>query len=862
MKIRQKLILGYLAIATSTGLVGVVGYKSMETISQDFQDVSEKTLPTTAALKDLKISGTKIIASTSEYISISARTKVLTPTSEIKATLLEEEEEVKEGFLKYDAALNLYKSVPENLSADKQNILTQIESTGKALKANSLKLIEVQKVSTDPSKFLIQKEKFEESEEEFNKAVEAAIKAEELKLQTLKSEVQSAIINGRNILLIASILTFAVAGIIGIALSTSLIRRLQELVRASELISQGDLDAQLPSPQNDELGQLNQSFAIMRNELKSNFERLEDTVEERTKLLLIEQTSLNKKLTQERLVSSIVEQIRHSLEIKETLNAVTADIRSVFACDRVAIFQFNDHSSATFITESLGHGYEPMIDGDPYYFLAEFKAFQSGVTHLAVKDHEHICSLLNIPIFNGDQLWGILSAFDYHQPSRSWIESEIAIATAVCLQVGISIKQTILFNELQHSKEKAEAANVAKSEFLSMMSHEIRTPMNAVIGMTDLLRLTDLDEEQEEYIGMIFNGGRALLNVINDILDFSRIEANHLELDINTFGLRSLIVDTTKLLSLQASQKNLSLVPIIDPLLPDLFWGVRNRIGQVLINLIGNAIKFTEFGEIKVIVEMLDQSGSTCTIKFSVSDTGIGIDPSQQNKLFDPFTQVDSSHTRRYGGSGLGLAICKRLVEKMNGTISVRSQLGKGSTFSFAIELKAEEEQSSIPQAEVSTVVPAQAITIHPQAAVTLPQAAATGSSPQTLQVLVVEDNSLNKITIMKSLGKMGCPVTLAGDGLEAISYLKQQHFDLVFMDLHMPKLDGIGATKLIRQEMTDSPYIIAMTADITQGVRQECLDAGMNDYVSKPVTFNDLVSAVKRASISIDSKSTLKSVD
>jgi signal transduction histidine kinase/CheY-like chemotaxis protein/HAMP domain-containing protein len=861
MKIRQKLILGYLAIATSTALVGVVGYKSMETISQDFQDVSDTTLPTIAALKDLKISGTKIIASTSEYISISARTKVLTPTSEIKAALLEEEEEVKGGFLKYDAALNLYKSVPENSSADKQNTLTQIESAGKALKANSLKLIEVQKVSTDPSKFLAQKEKFEESEEEFNKAVEDAIKAEELKLQTLKSEVQSAIINGRNTLLIASMLTFAVAGIIGIALSTSLIRRLQELVRASELISQGDLDVQLPSPQNDELGQLNQSFAVMRNELKSNFEQLEDTVEERTKLLLIEQTSLNKKLTQERLVLNIVEQIRHSLEIKETLNAVTADISSVFACDRVAIFQFNDHSSATFITESLGHGYEPMIDGDPYYFLAEFKAFQSGVTHLAVKDHEHICSLLNIPIFNGDQLWGILSAFDYHQPSRSWTESEIAIATAVCLQVGISIKQTILFNELQHSKEKAEAANVAKSEFLSMMSHEIRTPMNAVIGMSDLLSFTDLDQEQEDYVGMILNGGRALLSVINDILDFSRIEANHLELEINTFGLRSLIVDTTKLLSLQASQKNLGLVPIIDPLLPDLFWGDRNRIGQILINLIGNAIKFTELGEIKVIVEMLDQSGSSCRVKFSVSDTGIGIDPSQQNKLFDPFTQVDSSNTRRYGGSGLGLAICKQLVEKMNGTISVRSQLGKGSTFSFAITLKAEEEQSSIPQAEVLAVAPAQAITIHPQAA-TLPQAAATGSIPQALQVLVVEDNSLNKITIMKSLGKMGYPVTLAGDGLEAISYLKQQHFDLVFMDLHMPKLDGIGATKLIRQEMADSPYIIAMTADITQGVRQECLDAGMNDYVSKPVTFNDLVSAVKRASKSIDSKSTLKSVD
>ena len=396
---------------------------------------------------------------------------------------------------------------------------------------------------------------------------------------------------------------------------------------------------------------------------------------------------------------------------------------------------------------------------------------------------------------------------------------------------------------LQKARRAAEEANKAKSEFLANMSHEIRTPMNGIIGMTDLLTDTALTREQREYVEMVGSSAESLLEVINDILDFSKIEAGKLEIVPASFALRERLTELLRPLSVRASAKGLELLCRVAPELPDALIGDFPRIGQVLVNLVGNAIKFTETGEIAVHVEPVSIERGKERLGFRVLDTGIGIPAEKQRAIFEPFTQADSSTTRRFGGTGLGLTISDRLVQRMGGQLEVESEVGRGSAFFFSLPLVRDSTGRALRHAVIQSLA---APTPFPEASGT----ERTTARDASLRVLLAEDNRVNQHLAVRMLEKRGHRPTVARNGREAVEAFERERFDLVLMDVQMPEMSGLEATAIIRErEKIAGGHlpIIAVTAHAMKGDRERCLRAGMDGYVAKPLRGSELDSEITR---------------
>ncbi len=379
---------------------------------------------------------------------------------------------------------------------------------------------------------------------------------------------------------------------------------------------------------------------------------------------------------------------------------------------------------------------------------------------------------------------------------------------------------------LIEARNAAEAATRAKSDFLATMSHEIRTPMNGVLGMVQVLGETELSSEQRDFVDTIDKSGKALLTIINDILDFSKTESGKLELEVMDLDIQQTVKDVYQLMVTSAHDKGLDLLVNFSPDCPHFVMGDAGRIRQILLNLVGNALKFTESGFVEIRVGCLERLEDQVVLAFDIKDTGIGINTEAQGKLFQSFSQADVSTTRKYGGTGLGLAVCKNLVTQMNGAIRVESQAGTGSTFSFTLQLplstKDEPDLAGDLESKVSL-------------------------SPTTISlentILLAEDNCINEKVAVTMLEKLGLRVDVAHNGKEAIEKNQNNSYDLILMDCNMPEMDGFQATREIRKRETISRIpIIALTANAMDEDREKCLAAGMDGFISKPFNKNVLV--------------------
>ena len=538
---------------------------------------------------------------------------------------------------------------------------------------------------------------------------------------------------------------------------------------------------------------------------------------------LIVQLSVNAIFNEQRTIIgylAIAEDITQRKKIQEELRLSEEKHRLFFENSQGLMCTHDDHGRFLSINSAganlIGYTPEEMIgmslyDVTPHNLKGRVDRYLSTILNTG-----SATGLMKIIHKNGSIKVWFFKNIRIHEASASYV-----IGNAIDVSSRVELEKNLKF-----AKILAEKNALAKDQFLANMSHEIRTPMNAIVGFTDVLSGTALSDEQMEYLNAIRTAGENLLGIINDILDFSKIESGKLRLEKIPFNLRETARSVYEILAVKAREKKLSFNLDLDARLPEFLTGDRLRVNQILFNLVGNAIKFTEQGEVNLVIRHLGEQDGFHEVEFEVKDTGIGIPPDKLDSVFDRFSQASSDTTRKYGGTGLGLSISKSLIQFQGGRLEVQSEIGKGSSFKFILPFEKHSHHHASKH-----------IHYRKEYNHALPQ----------LSILLVEDNDLNQKLAKKVLGDFGFRIDLAGNGKEAIQKLETNRYDLVLMDLQMPEMDGYQATQHIREVMNLELPIIAMTAHSLVGEKEKCLRVGMNDYMAKPFKAEELYYKIRQ---------------